>query len=208
MTDRGQVYTLEGIISALVVMAGLLFALQATTVTPQAGGVTPPQAQQQDRAVVQDVLTMADGETLREAVLYWDTGGGQFHCSPGGQTYYPAPGTALDSTDRTGCISMGVDRLDWVPPVEFGRLLHQQLGAGYSYNVHVAYVDGGSVQRTEMVYQGQPGDGVVRASTSVALTDDTRLYDADRSRMSETVGSTGLYGGSNVVFVEVVAWRG
>lgn len=217
--DRGQVYTLEGIVAALIVMAGLLFALQATTATPQAGGITNPQAQQQDKSIARDVLTIADDEDLRRAVLYWDTGNESFHCTPGPTSYYPAPNTSRRSAggDCPGEGDAGHPEGRWAPPTDFGGLLARHLGSGYSYNVYVAYHDAGDLRRQRMVYQGQPGDGVVRASTSVTLVDDQELYDTDGSRSSTTLDSASNFyapdDGSgddlyNVVHVEVVAWRG
>lgn len=212
--ERAQVYTLEGVVAALIVMAGLLFALQATTATPQAGGIANPQAQHQDESIARDVLTVANDTELRQAVLYWDTGNESFHCIPGGVSYYPAPDTVQTSASGD-CPDPDADRAEWVPPTQFGGLLDQHFGSGYSYNVYAAYHDGDEIERQRMVYQGQPGDGVVRASTSVALTDDDELYGADGSESGDEVGSNDFYAPNdassdlyNVVHVEVVAWRG
>lgn len=216
--DRGQVYTLEGIIAALVVMAGLLFALQATTATPQAAGIANPQAEQQDRAVVQGLLAVADDETLREAALFWDPDDDEFHCTPAGSTYYPAPNTSQtsDVAGATECPHSDDARAAWIPPNDFGRLLDTHLGSGYSFNVYVSYHDGDEFREERMVYQGQAGDGVVRGAASVAVMDGDRLYEANETRTSTTVGggtdfyapddtSEDLY---NVLYVEVEVWRG
>lgn len=210
--ERAQVYTLEGIVAALIVMAGLLFALQATTATPATGGISNPQAQQQDASIARDVLLVANDTELRQAVLYWDAGDETFHCTPG-TSYYPAPGTVVDDGD---CPDGSVERSEWVPPTPFGGLLEQHFGAGYSYNVYVAYHDGGDLARQRMVYQGQPGDGVVRASTSVTLMDDDELYAASGDESGDALGSTSDFYAPdddsgdlfNVVHLEVVVWRG
>lgn len=216
---RGQVYTLEGIIAALVVMAGLLFALQATTATPQAAGIANPQAEQQDRSIVRGTLAIADDDVLREAVLFWDPGSDEFNCAPDGASYYPAPNTSQtsDGDGAAGCPDSSEVRSEWIPPNDFGRLLDAHLGSGYSYNVYVSYHDGNEMAEERMIYQGQPGDGVVRGVTSVAVMDSDRLYAADGTRSNEQVSGSGNFyapddaAGNdlfNVLYVEVEAWRG
>jgi hypothetical protein len=203
--QRGQVYTLEGIFAGIVVLLGLLFAMQATTTAPGAGAGAGGSDAAGDRALARDALSAADGRELREAVLYWGSEG--FHCSPDGIDYYP--GRVVTS----GCSPPVPDAL---PPTELGAALSDRLGPAYSYNVAVLYEDGGSVERARMVYQGEPGADAVRARTSVAIADGDRLVAADGSD-GPAVGSGGFYapaadgdtdGAYAVVAVEVIVWRG
>jgi hypothetical protein len=72
-----------------------------------------------------------------------------------------------------------------------------------------------------MVYQGEPGGGAVRASTSVILLDEDEIRDPDGTSSGVTlaedwrtanefdidpVGAVGDDDAYNVVQIEVVAW--
>lgn len=215
MTERGQQYTLEGIIAGLIVMLGLFLALQATTATPGGGGATDPHAQQQDRALLLDTLNAANDTQLRQAVLFWNDVEG-FHCSPDGERYYPG------TTDPARCSPRTSDPTH-IPPNELGRLFEQRFGEQYSYNVVVHYREGGDRSEQRLVYQGQPGSTAVKARTTVVVTNDQRLYragddlgDPTGAKLADNPGAfyvppadgdatdDDLY---NVLEVEVILWR-
>lgn len=231
--DRGQLYTLEGVIAGLVLLLGILFALQATVATPSSAGSLNPHAEQQSEATVRSALLAANDTQLRQAVLFWNPDEQAFQCTPDGVTFYP--GTANIDPSPDDCnIDSPSKYDDRVPPNEFGRMLGQRLGPAFDYNVYVVYPDrSGELQRQRMVFQGQPGTGAVRTSTSVALTNDQRVYEETDDLESPSGdqlktwhsdsdilyappmedGTTGdgddaqdddLY---SVVYVEVVAWR-
>lgn len=219
MGNRAQTYTLEGIIASLVVLAGIFFALQATTAAPQSAGVTNPHAEQQDRTIARDVVTIADQEELTQAVLFWDDGAEEFHCTPSDREYYPGRASVGDSgevCDTDSDPHPPAEYEDDVPPNEFGHLLERHLGAGYSYNVIVAYNDSGTRATQRMVYQGEPADGAVRAVTSVAISDDQHLYDSAGNPTGPEVDPSNFYAPKStsqdeiyaVLHVEVIVWRG
>lgn len=214
MEDRGQLYTLEGIFAGLIILLGLLFAIQATTTTPSAAGASNPHAIQDDDVYVQDVLSSMNHSTLEEAVLYWNQSSEGFHCTPSGTEFY----TGIWNKSEH-CESSEVDvetNSSHPPPNSFGHLLGQRLGDQYSYNVRVAYNDSGSLAYQRMVYQGEPGVGAVRSSSSVVLLDSDKLVDArGETSSTPTLENSSLYDDSNtssgfynVVHVEVVIWRG
>jgi len=176
MDRRGQIYTLEGLFAGLIILTGVFFALQATTTTPGDVG-TSPHSIQQDRATVNDLMTVVEEETLEDTLRYWDTNGqDDFHCAPPGVTYYPGISTSCPPYNGH------------VPPTEFGELLDQRLGDAYSYNVVVTFNEtGGEVGRQRVVYQGNPGLGAARATTTVTLEDDDLLLDQYHSESTTTV---------------------
>ncbi|WP_436929873.1 DUF7288 family protein [Halosimplex halobium] len=188
-TDRGQAFTLESVLAAVVVVAGLVFALQAVTVTPSTTGST---AQPVDHTRLDSVLSeSAENGALRRAVLAWDDG---FAGTSGGDYFV---GTFPDN--------------------EFGQALDQAVGPTVVVNVVVHYPTGsGTTERQRMVYNGVPGDNAVRSEAVVTVFDEDHRYDATGNRKSETLESEGLYpgisqrSGSDVyalLRVEVVAWR-
>jgi len=197
-------------VAALVVLAGVFFAIQATTAVPQAAGASSPHAEQHDRALTASALVGADDDTICEALLYWD--GSAFHCTTG-ESYYT--GAADDEGD---CPSS-----DAVPPLDFGESIADALGPGYTYNVILAYNDTTDRTTRRMVYQGEPGDGAIRATTTVVLTDGHNLTKENGDESDRRLGESGSFYAPdleaesaasgqeeylyNVVHVEVVAWR-
>lgn len=200
--DRGQVYTLEGVIAGMIVLLSLLFVIQATSVTPGAV-VTNDQQAQADSA-----LSTMNESTLRQAVLYWNTGESAFYCTPGDQSFYPG------YADTSTC-SPTPPHSGSVPPIRFGNVLDQSLGSSYSYNVYVAYNDTGEISRQRMIYQGQPGGGSIRVSRSIVLFDGDYLRASDGTRSGTTLETaSGFYAPDitsadvyNVVHIEVVVWQ-
>ncbi|WP_123535053.1 DUF7288 family protein [Halosimplex salinum] len=176
--ERGQLFALEGLLAALVVLAGIAFALQATVLTPSTSGATEAPA---DATMVNSILTTAAENGELQTALVNDWGGAGFSGSAG-QWY-------------TGSY----------PSNDFGTALEQGLGPTVTVNVliyHRQPMDGH--QQTRFIYNGAPGDGAVRSSTTLTL------YDRDVSNpgtfYAEDVSpSTELY---NVLEVEVVAWQG
>jgi hypothetical protein len=196
--ERAQVFTLEGVLAALVVLAGLVFALQAVVLTPGASEATAPA----DGAHLDSVLAEATADgSLRRAVLHWDAGTGAFHDVGSGSdvSYYA---TRFDSG---------------VFDTEFKRHLNAAFGPGVAVNVVVHYETNASGRKTQrLLYNGPPGDGAVRGATTLALYDGDPLYDApdpQSTTVSETPDfyasdvtgvSNDLY---NVLEVEVVVWQ-
>lgn len=196
MVSRGQAHTLEGVVASLVLLSGLVFALQVTAVTPLSASTSNQFIENQQQATAEGVLATAE-ETgaLERAVLFWDNSSDRFHNTTG-RNFYTNGG----------------------PPNEFGRMLNRTYdGTGVTFNVYVTYVDGSDdLTRIRMVYRGEPSDNAVTASRLVTIGDDDVLYDYDETATNVTVSEAGdLYmpdtddtsGVYNVVKVEVVAWR-
>ena len=204
--DRGQLYTLEGVIAGMLLLLSLLFVVQALAVTPQSVNGGSQEAINQQRAVADTTLQSINETTLRRAVTYWDSSDG-FHCTPSDVKFYPG------YADTSSCSPPNPDAL---PPNRFGAILNASLGSGYSYNIVVSSQDtSNNVLRQRMVYQGQPGSGAVRASRSILVFDDDPLIAADGSE-SGTQAQGNLYGTDshpsnsmyNLLRVEVIVWRG
>lgn len=192
MGTRAQTFTLEGVLAALVVLAGVGFALQAAVLSPGAGGAT---AEPVDEAKLDSVVShAAQNGSLKRAVLFWSGG---FHgASP--EEFY------TQSLDSLGTAPTFLGTLD--------TALDDTLGV----NVVVTYRDSaGDRHRQRMVYQGSPGETSVRSAATVTIYHDDVLYDSSEEPTSTTVdpsvfyaedasSSTDVYA---VVEVEVVVWQ-
>jgi len=195
-SDRGQAFTLEGFSAGLVILASLLFALQATAVTPLTASTSSQHIENQLDASASGILAGAtENESVRGTLLYWNS-------SEPGHWY----------ADYQGAYSLGG------PPTDLGRTLNETfLERGIAFNLNAYYVVNGQRQRHQIVDFGTPSDNAVSAGRTVVLYDDDRLLAPDGTPTGETlVGTDSFYVGSDtepdsgvyaVVELEVVAWR-
>jgi hypothetical protein len=192
---RGQAHTLEAIVASLVLLTGLIFALQMTAVTPLSASTSSQHIENQQRAISDGLLaTAAERNALKPALLYWDNSTTQYH-----------------NASETG---LGV-YASTPPNNTFGTMLERVFDErGIAYNVYVRFRGDRSESPIIYVYNGRPSDNAVSASYTLTLTDDDHLYDTDETRnettLSEASGFPVPDRGDNVyntVRVEVVSWR-
>jgi hypothetical protein len=205
-SERGQAFALEAVVASLVLLGGLVFALQATAVTPLSASTSSQHIENQQAATAEGVLaTAADDGSLRVAVLNWNDTADRFYGVDTDQAYYT----------------------NTAPENGLGTLLSRAFDdRGIVFNVYVHYAtdrdDDGEVdaRRTQrMVYRGEPTDNAAAASRVVTLFDDDVLYDDSESPTGPTVSGSVFYAEDvtdtassntavyNVVTVEVVVWR-
>lgn len=191
--DRAQAHTLEAFTTAMLLVTGVVFALQATAVTPLTASTSNQHIENQEHAMANDLLEATDSnETLEAAVVFWNESGEKF--SESGETsYYIGSG----------------------PPNEFGKVLNETFVSNrIAFNVYVEYSgQNGSVKEQTMVYMGAASDNAVSATNTVVLYDDTELtgvsagmnVSAATEFYAPDVDSDGeLY---NVLEVRIVVWQ-
>jgi len=189
---RGQAHTLEAFAAAILLVAGLTFALQATAVTPLSASTSNQHIENQQRAVATDILeTSAANGDLTEAVLYWDSDNETFASSHPEFAYYTQSG----------------------PPNGFGEVLDAAfLDRQVAFNVEIRYETPNGTRGQRMVYMGSPSDNAVTATRTVPLTDGTNLTAPGST--NETVSNDTFYApdvGSGEAYnhleVRIVVWR-
>lgn len=146
--DRGQAYTLEGIIGAIVVVSALVVGLQAVDPAPW----TDPDPVDTDELGLQaqDLLDAADDrDALRRAVTCIDSG--------------------ADGELDTAAFEPGESVV--------GNMSERMLGTG-NYRISIEYVDGGDVTRkTVLDTGGTPGRISITETRQVALFENDPLYE-------------------------------
>ncbi len=203
MTDRGQAFTLEAVLAAVVLLATVAFVLHVAGVTGNTPSTADAGIEDQNRGLADGALDSAvSNESLRPTLLFWNESEEAFHETDEEAEYY-------------------VSRS---PPTEFGEVLDRTFdGFSVKYNVDVYYAGNESeVERQRLIHHGTPTDDAVRATTTVTLHDDDPLYDANETARNVTVsdlstdnetegefyaskaGDGSVY---NVLRVEVVVWR-
>ena len=195
--DRGQAHTLEAFTAALLLVTGLIFATQATAVTPLSASTSNQHVENQAAIAAQDVLSTA-GESgdLKAALLYYD-GGGFVNASDDG-TY-------------TG-----------VPPES--HPLHDSLAEAFgdrqiAFDIDVYYPeDGGNeTDHVTMVDMGSPSDNAATATARVTLYGDDRFGDTAQTEVLAENGSASYFAPPvdgerpavlyTVVEVRITAWQ-
>jgi len=185
---RGQAHTLEAFVAAILLVAGLTFALQATAVTPLSASTSNQHIENQQRAVATDLLeTSAENGDLREAVLYWD---------PDNETFIGAP-EGLEHYSQSE------------PPNAFGDALNRTFfESQIAVNVHVRYHTNGSQDQQRMVYMGTPSDNAVTASRTVPVSNDTVTDEVLAGSNGEFYAPDVVDGPMyNYLEVRIVVWR-
>ncbi|SEH12242.1 hypothetical protein SAMN04487967_0719 [Natronorubrum sediminis] len=200
-TERGQAYTLEGFISAMVVLVAILLALQSVVITPTTGGAADRTVQAQMQQEAQDALVVAaedtDNNSLSEMVRYWDGDGGfegtdDSLVDPHGNNVY-SPGNFSNES-------------------ELGEILYDRFDErGQNYNVELHYNnESDETKNRSLVYQGSPSSNAVSASYTVSLYDDQLVTDSSDSlseasnpSIPDADSDDSLY---NVVEVRVIVW--
>ena len=199
-SDRGQAHTVEAFIAALLLLTGLLFAMQATAVTPLSASTSNQHIENQQRAVASDLLaTAAEDGSLAEAVLYWNTTRGGFEDSP-------PPGYYTDFSSQNEFLS-----------TLNGTFADRRI----AYNVEIRYhnTTGTPAFNTDttqqMVEMGRASDNAVTASRTITLYDTSNLTATDdRSLAAVEDGSGSFYAPDadsspvyNRLEVRITTWR-
>ncbi|MEZ3164068.1 hypothetical protein ABNG03_07970 [Halorubrum sp. RMP-47] len=194
--DRGQAHTLEAFTAALLLVTGLIFATQATAVTPLSASTSNQHVENQAAIAAQDVLaTGGDSGNLSAALLYHDGDG--FVGAGDDGTYASVPNAS--------------------------HPLHAPLQEAFgdrqiAFDIDVSFPrDGGnSTGRVSMVDMGSPSDNAATASARVALYGDDRFGANDEYTLAEN-GSASFYAPPvdadhpevlyTVVEVRITAWQ-
>ncbi|MGM0605510.1 MAG: DUF7288 family protein [Halobacteriota archaeon] len=197
--ERGQAHTVEAFVAALLLVSGLVFALQATAVTPLSASTSNQHIENQQRAAANDVLAIAAAEgDLKAAVLCWNPNGNE---------------TFVNASTETGAYLSGGEQAA-AGCGQFGRQLAETFGdRSVAYSVRVVYHNATGVVKTQpMIDMGDPSDSAVTASRTVAIYPDDRLGpDGEGQPVSEAT----LYGEDDPdwmayptqIEVEVTVWR-
>lgn len=154
--QNAQLYTLEGLAAAIVILFAITYAFNAVVVTPDSS--LNPGAETNEK-VAEDLLAVADekedGSQLAELLLNWDEDGMGFENSTEGVYYYEGEDPDPDH------LGFGSDARS---------LLTEE---GLSYNIDASFrKPDGEVGSLTVVDNGEPGSSAVSASRTVILLEE------------------------------------
>jgi hypothetical protein len=206
MNERGQAFSLEGVIASLILLSAILFALQSLIVTPTTSGTVDPDVRSALGQQANDILvTTAENETfgLSDLIRYWDQSD---------RTFYNA------TNARVGYGDSG-------PPKAFGTMLSETFDErSRLYNVEMRYLAQNTTEtmsRTPIVFRSAPSENAIVATYTVTLYDNQTLTSPTASNVElieldtdPNDGNDGYYpipdaiDGPvyNVVEVRVIVW--
>ena len=194
--DRGQAHTLEAFTAALLLVTGLIFATQATAVTPLSASTSNQHVENQAGIAAQDLLSTTDASgDLEAALLYYDNG------------------SFVGATNGEGYAGM--------PPKS--HPLHDPLTETFgdrqiAFDIDVYYPEDGGNETGDvsMVDMGSPTDNAATASVRVALYGDDRFGADDQHVLFEDGPGRGYFADPadgdgevlyTVVEVRITAWQ-
>lgn len=211
--DRGQAFTLEGVLAASFLVIALLVALQTTVITPTTGGAVDDETRDQLRQKANDILVITANQETRDLswyAKYWNPNTRTFH---GGKD------------PEVGYGNRGVPNRYGEKHLRLGQMLEQTFTkSGRRYNLVLRYRGNESPGHSgtqRMVYQGPPAEHAVVATHTVTLYDSDTLtgplgttrelqeYDTNASDNDDSyypipdVADGHVY---NVVEVRLVVW--
>lgn len=189
--ERGQAHMLEALTASFIVMAAVVFAIQATAITPLTISTAHQHVETQERIQADGMLSAADkDDSLEHQLLYWDRQNETF-------------------------VNATKDGYTNPPNTEFGQKIDRLfISDGLAVNAHVTYTDKNGFSDTETImYQGEPSTKAVSASYTVVLYDDMQLTggpneptlkEADSFYIPDAAANSPVY---NVVSVRLVIWK-
>ncbi|VVB86880.1 Uncharacterised protein [uncultured archaeon] len=196
LDDQAQLHTLEGVAASMLILLVIIYAIDATSITPLTSSTSSVQVETELAFIGQDILNRLDytepGEisNLKKDIIKWD--GNQYQWSG---TKYVEDGNignniSNDITDilNTSLISKGIAH---------------KLEVSYLLNNNNISVSG---PRT-MIYAGVPSDNAVTVSRKIVLQDSDIVLFGDPNSTNpiyDVYPTTILW---NIVDVKLVLWR-
>jgi hypothetical protein len=180
--NTGQMYTLEGAATAIMIVFLVVFIVQASPLTPLTSSASHQQVESQIETSGSDLLIVLDyvpeGETnspLKKALVDWT--GVEFD---GQSSTYPNSVYDLTSV--------------------FNRAL---LADGTAYNLVVAYLDDNTTkwETRAMLWNGRPSDNAVLVSRKVVIHDEDAI---SASFIPDLSPNSSFY---NILDVRLTLWR-
>lgn len=187
--EKAQLYTMEGIASAMLMIVVVIFVLKAAPLTPNSASSTHMHIEKELEMRGQDLLTVLDYtpsgsqySQLRQAILGWT--GSQFD----GQA--------------------AIRPLGGPTNVTAGKF-REALGAiGIAYNLEVYFNTPSGTESLAMLWNGRPSDNAVIVSRKIVLHDD-EMEDVATQGLRDIIpnmdsNTTKFY---NIVVVRMTLWR-
>ncbi|MFZ3059647.1 MAG: hypothetical protein WA102_07890 [Candidatus Methanoperedens sp.] len=187
--DKAQMHTLEGVAAATIMLLVIVYAIDATSMTPLTSSTANVHVETELQVLGQDILGALDyaepgyNSMLKNDVLTWN--GSEYIWS--GTNYMEKGGTANLANNLTNILNATL------------------IGQGIAHNVALTFLsDNGASYSTErMIYNGDPSENAVIVSRKIVLQ-NTDFTPSANYPIPDIDPSTNLY---NIVDVKLILWR-
>ncbi len=192
--DKAQMHTLEGVAAATIMLLVIVYAIDATSMTPLTSSTANVHVETELQVLGQDILGALDyaepgyNSKLKNDVLGWN---GKKYTWSG--TKYLENGNATPQNNLTNNLTSMLN----------STLVTQ----GIAHNVAITFLDNSTLLPiTEyMIYDGDPSENAVIVSRKIALHDgDINKTIVTNNPINDIDPSTNLY---NIVDVKLILWR-
>lgn len=197
LDEKAQMHTLEGVAAATIMLLVIVYAIDATSMTPLTSSTANVHAETELQALGQDILSALDysepgyNSKLKYDVLNWS---GSEYIWNGTQYLQLSYGQIDQSNNLTNNLT---------------AILNATLiGQGIAHNVELIFLDNSTFLPTSqtMIYNGDPSDNAVIVSRKIVLysSDNPNPNNNPNYPIEDIDPSTNLY---NIVDVKLTLWR-
>lgn len=191
--DKAQMHTLEGLAAATIMLLVIVYAIEATSMTPLTSSTANVHVETELQVLGQDILGAMDyaepgyNSKLKNDMITWNGSG------------YIWSGANYTEKDRP--VNLTNNLTDILKTILVGQ--------GIAHNVDIAFIDNSTLmpttQATYMIYNGDPSENAVIISRKIVLHDgDINKTNLPDNPINDIDPSTNLY---NIVDVKLVLWR-
>ena len=191
-----QMHTLEAVMASTIMVMVIVFAVQATSLTPLTSSTANAHIEAQLQTIGQDMLSALDNSQydqisdLKNDILNWD-----------GYEY-------VWEDDEYDSISDNEDDTHLNDSAIANMLLYVAMPRGIAHNVQFANMDeSGRFSTRSYIYNGAPSDNAVIVSRKVVLSNPDINDTSDffkRTGIYDIDGDTDFY---SIVDVKLTLWR-
>lgn len=191
--EKGQMHTLEGVAAATIMLLVIVYAIDATSMTPLTSSTANVHVETELQVLGQDILGALDyaqagyNSNLKNDILKWQ--GSEYTWN--GTKYMEKGNATYSQNNLTNNLT---------------NILNSTLvSQGIAHNVEITFManNGTSYFTQKMIYNGNPSDNAVIVSRKIVLhnSDYPNLLNI---QLTDIDPSTDLY---NIVDVKLILWR-
>ncbi|SNQ61657.1 DUF7288 family protein [Candidatus Methanoperedens nitratireducens] len=190
--EKAQLHTLEGVAAATILLLVIIYAIDATSMTPLTSSTSNVHVEAELRALGQDILNTMDyaepgyNSNLKNDIITWD--GNEYIWS--GSDYLMKDNPAVNLSNNLS--------------VTLSNTLIKQ---GIAHNVELTYLENSTLlpNNRNMIYNGDPSTSAVIVSRKIVLQDAEAPINPNNPIYGKDIDpSTGLF---NIVEVKLIIWR-
>ncbi|KPQ44329.1 MAG: hypothetical protein MPEBLZ_01085 [Candidatus Methanoperedens nitroreducens] len=191
--EKGQMHTMEGVAAATIMLLVIVYAIDATSMTPLTSSTANVHVETELQVLGQDILGALDyaepgyNSNLTNDILRWN---GKEYIWDG--TNYMEKGNASYSQNNL------TNNLT-------NNLKYTLIKQGIAHSVELTFLrnDGTFLVTQKMIYNGNPSDNAVIVSRKIAIHNSDNP-NATNIQLTDIDPSTNLY---NIVDVKLILWR-